>query len=178
MSKLTEIQKAIEELAPEEKDELRDWLDGFDTATEREWAAVAQERIRQIESGEVVPLDGEQVLKEMRQLAKQLAQQPSQSIMRLPCAIIDCNQGIGPKAGAQPSPNPRSRNRLLHDCRGPCRPAFRFREQPALGNRRSSAFTNGRGRCCAFLLIERLLERDPKKQSASGQGGEASRVVK
>jgi hypothetical protein len=45
--------------------------------------------------------------------------------MRLPCAIIDCNQGIGPKAGAQPSPNPRSRtpiltghlcNRLLHDC--------------------------------------------------------------
>ena len=75
MSRLTEIQKAIEELAPEEKDELRDWLDGFDTAMEREWAAVAQERIRQIESGEVAPLDGEQVLKEMRQLAKQLAQQ-------------------------------------------------------------------------------------------------------
>ena len=75
MSRLTEIQKAIVEFAPEEKDELRDWLDGFDTATEREWAAVAQERIRQIESGEVVPLDGEQVLKEMRQLAKQLAQQ-------------------------------------------------------------------------------------------------------
>jgi hypothetical protein len=44
MSRLTEIQKAIEELAPEEKEELRDWLDGFDTATEREWAAVAQER--------------------------------------------------------------------------------------------------------------------------------------
>jgi hypothetical protein len=30
------------------------------------WAAVAQERIRQIESEEVIPLDGEQVLKEMR----------------------------------------------------------------------------------------------------------------
>ena len=75
MSRLTEIQKAIEELAPEEKEELRDWLDGFDTATAREWVAVAQERIRQIESGEVAPLDGEQVLKEMRQLAKQLAQQ-------------------------------------------------------------------------------------------------------
>ena len=28
MSRLTEIQKAIEELAPEEKEELRDWLDG------------------------------------------------------------------------------------------------------------------------------------------------------
>jgi hypothetical protein len=74
MSRLTEIQKAIEELAPEEKEELRDWLDRFDTATEREWVSVAQERIRQIESGEVTPLSGEQVLKEMHQLAKQLAQ--------------------------------------------------------------------------------------------------------
>jgi hypothetical protein len=27
MSRLTEIQKAIEELAPEEKEELREWLD-------------------------------------------------------------------------------------------------------------------------------------------------------
>ena len=36
MSRLTEIQKAIEELAPEEKEELRDRLDGFDTAMERE----------------------------------------------------------------------------------------------------------------------------------------------
>jgi hypothetical protein len=70
MSSLTEIQKAIEELAPEEKEELRDWLDGYD----REWATIAQERIRQITSGEVTPLDGEQVLKEMRHLAKQLAQ--------------------------------------------------------------------------------------------------------
>jgi len=41
---------------------------------DREWAAIAQERIRQIKSGEVAPLDGEQVLKEMRQLAKQLAE--------------------------------------------------------------------------------------------------------
>jgi 2-dehydropantoate 2-reductase len=67
--------QAIEELAPEEKEELREWLDGYDPAMEREWAAIAQERIRQIKSGEVTPLDGEQVLKEMRQLAKQLAQQ-------------------------------------------------------------------------------------------------------
>jgi Circularly permutated YpsA SLOG family len=29
------------------------------------------------------------------------------------------------------------------------------------------AFTSGRWRCCAFLLIERLLERDLKKRSAS-----------
>jgi hypothetical protein len=39
-----------------------------------EWIAIAQERKRQIESGEVAPIDGEQVLQEMRQLAKQLAQ--------------------------------------------------------------------------------------------------------
>jgi hypothetical protein len=75
MSRLAEIQKAIEELAPEEKEELRDWLDGYDPAIEHEWAPIAQERLRQIESGEVAPLDGEQVLNEMRQLAKQLAQQ-------------------------------------------------------------------------------------------------------
>jgi hypothetical protein len=56
MSRLTEIQNAIEELASEEQ--------ASRLATEREWAAVAQERIRQIESGEVTPLDGEQVLKE------------------------------------------------------------------------------------------------------------------
>ena len=74
MSRLTEIQKAIEELAPEEREQLRDWLDGYDSATEREWVAIAQERSRQIESGEVVPLDGEQVLTGMRQLAKQSAQ--------------------------------------------------------------------------------------------------------
>jgi len=75
MSRLTEIQKAIEELAPEEKEELRDCLDGYDPAVEREGAVIAQERLRQIKSGEVAPLDGEQVVKEMRQLAKQLARQ-------------------------------------------------------------------------------------------------------
>jgi hypothetical protein len=42
MSRLTEIQKAIEELATEEKEELRDWLDGYDPAVEGEWAAIAQ----------------------------------------------------------------------------------------------------------------------------------------
>ena len=48
MSRLTGIQKAIEELAPEEKEELRDWIDGYDPAVEREWAAIAQERLGQI----------------------------------------------------------------------------------------------------------------------------------
>jgi Putative addiction module component len=63
MSRLAEIQKAIEELAPEEKEELRDWLNRYNPAVEREWATIAQERLRQIESGEVTPLDGEQVTK-------------------------------------------------------------------------------------------------------------------
>ena len=48
MSRLTEIQKAIEEPATEEKEELRDWLDGYDPAVERKWAAIAQERLRKI----------------------------------------------------------------------------------------------------------------------------------
>ena len=47
----------------------------FTLLRNRDLAAIAQERIRQIESGEVAPLDGEQVLKEVRRLAKQLAQQ-------------------------------------------------------------------------------------------------------
>ena len=37
MSSLIEIQKAIEELAPEEREELRNWLDGYDSAVEPEW---------------------------------------------------------------------------------------------------------------------------------------------
>jgi hypothetical protein len=72
---LAEIQKAIEALAPEEQEELRNWLDGYEPAMNRKWAGIAQERMRQIKSGEVAPLDGEQVLEDMRQLAKQLAQQ-------------------------------------------------------------------------------------------------------
>ena len=45
------------------------------TPLEREWVRIAQERIRQIDSKDVTPLDGERVLAEMRELAKQPAQQ-------------------------------------------------------------------------------------------------------
>src|SRR5260370_39684328 len=84
MSRVTEIQKAIEELAPEEKEELRDWLEGYDPTVEREWAASAQERLRQINSGEAAPLDGEQAGEEIGQLAEQLAPQRGSSfIVRL-----------------------------------------------------------------------------------------------
>ena len=70
MSKLTEIQKAIEELAPEEKEELRDWLDERDDELEREWAKVAEERLRGIKAGERKTIDASDVLAEARRMTE------------------------------------------------------------------------------------------------------------
>ena len=67
-SKLTEIQKAIEELAPEEKEELRDWLDERDDELEKEWAKVAEERLRGIQAGERKTIDASDVLAEARRM--------------------------------------------------------------------------------------------------------------
>ena len=71
MSRLTEIQKAIEELAPEEKEELREWLDERDTELEREWAKIAKERLRGIEAGERKTIDAVEVFAEARRIAEQ-----------------------------------------------------------------------------------------------------------
>jgi ribosomal protein L11 methylase PrmA len=68
MSQLTEIQKAIEELAPEEKEELRDWLDERDDELEKEWAKVAAERLRGIQAGERKTIDASDVLAEARRM--------------------------------------------------------------------------------------------------------------
>ena len=68
MSKLTEIQKAIEELAPEEKQELRDWLDESDDELEKAQAKVAEERLRGIEAGERKTIDASDVLAEARRM--------------------------------------------------------------------------------------------------------------
>ncbi|HYZ71694.1 MAG TPA: hypothetical protein VE641_01360 [Chthoniobacterales bacterium] len=68
VSKLTEIQKAIEELAPEEKEELRDWLDERDDELEKEWAKVAEERLRGIQAGERKTIDASDVLAEARRM--------------------------------------------------------------------------------------------------------------
>ena len=57
-----------------ERQELREWLDGYDPALEKEWVGIAQERINQINTG-VPPLDGDKVVGELRQLAKQLVNQ-------------------------------------------------------------------------------------------------------
>ena len=68
---LTEIQEAIEKLAPEERAALREWLDEFDPDA----MAVIRERVRQIRAGEATLIDGNRVQEEMRQLARQIANQ-------------------------------------------------------------------------------------------------------
>ena len=68
---LTEIQEAIEKLAPEERAALREWLDEFDPDA----MAVIRERVRQIRAGEATLIDGSQVQEEMRQLSRQIANQ-------------------------------------------------------------------------------------------------------
>jgi hypothetical protein len=62
----------IPKLTESERQELREWLDGYDPVIESEWTRIAMERIRQLDAG-LAPLDGDQVLEEMRRLAKQLA---------------------------------------------------------------------------------------------------------
>ena len=71
MTNLAEIQEAIEKLAPEERAALREWLDESDPDT----MAVIRERVRQIRAGEAALIDGDQVQQEMRQLARQIANQ-------------------------------------------------------------------------------------------------------
>ena len=71
MTNLAEIQEAIEKLAPEERAALRDWLDESDPDT----IGVIRERVRQIRAGEATLVDGNQVQQEMRQLARQIANQ-------------------------------------------------------------------------------------------------------
>ena len=68
---LAEIREAIEKLAPEERAALREWLDEFDPDA----MAVIRERVRQIRAGEATLIDGNQVQEEMRQLARQIANQ-------------------------------------------------------------------------------------------------------
>ena len=68
---LAEIQEAIEKLSPEERAALREWLDESDP----DIMAVIRERVRQIRAGEATLIDGNQVQEEMRQLARQIANQ-------------------------------------------------------------------------------------------------------
>jgi hypothetical protein len=68
MSGLTEIQEAIIRLDPAELAQLRAWITTYDPALEREWAAEARERLHEVRSGAVSPVDGDEALAQMRRI--------------------------------------------------------------------------------------------------------------
>ena len=71
MSKLVEIQQAIEQLTAEEKQELREWLEGDIAEVEAQWLSEAKERLRGIKAGERTTIDAFEVLAEGRRIAGQ-----------------------------------------------------------------------------------------------------------
>jgi hypothetical protein len=71
MSKLTEIQRAIEQLTAEEKEELREWLEADAADMEQQWVSEALDRLRGITSGERKAIDAFEVLAEGRRIAQQ-----------------------------------------------------------------------------------------------------------
>ncbi|HEY0793930.1 MAG TPA: hypothetical protein VGD78_22900 [Chthoniobacterales bacterium] len=68
MSGLAEIQKAIEQLSPPERAELRRWLGTEGAAREAEWATLAQTRLEGIDRGERPTHEATEVLAEARRL--------------------------------------------------------------------------------------------------------------
>ena len=68
MNGLAEIQEAIGRLAPDELAQLRAWLGAYDPTLEGEWALEARERLRQIRAGQAAPIDGDEVLSEVRRI--------------------------------------------------------------------------------------------------------------
>jgi DNA phosphorothioation-dependent restriction protein DptG len=71
MSKLVQIQKAIEQLKDEEKQELREWLEADVAETEQQWLSEAKERLRGIRAGERTTVDAFDVLAEGRRIVRQ-----------------------------------------------------------------------------------------------------------
>jgi len=72
---LSEILRELPRLTEEERQELREVLDGYDPERERAWAQLAKERFRGIKAGERITVDGDEVLAEGRRLAQKQAQQ-------------------------------------------------------------------------------------------------------
>jgi hypothetical protein len=70
MSKLVEIQKAIEQLTAEEKQELREWLEADIAEVEHQWLSEAKERLRGIKAGERSTIDAFEVLAEGRRIVE------------------------------------------------------------------------------------------------------------
>jgi hypothetical protein len=72
---LSEILQELPRLTEEERQELREVLDGYDPEPEHAWAQLAKERFRGIKAGERITVDGDEVLAEGRRLAQKQAQQ-------------------------------------------------------------------------------------------------------
>jgi hypothetical protein len=72
VSGLAQIQEAIEKLSAQDRAALREWLDGYDPEDPETMAAI-RERVRQIRTGEATLIDGEEVQREMRELAHGMA---------------------------------------------------------------------------------------------------------
>jgi Tfp pilus assembly protein PilE len=71
MSKLVEIQKAIEQLTAEERHELREWLEDDIAEVEHQWLSEAKDRLRGIKTGERTTIDAFEVLAEGRRTIEQ-----------------------------------------------------------------------------------------------------------
>jgi hypothetical protein len=71
MSKLVEIQKAIEQLTAEERQELREWLEANIAEVEQQWLSEAKERLRGIKTGERTTIEAFKVLAEGRRTIEQ-----------------------------------------------------------------------------------------------------------
>ena len=72
---LSEILQELPSLTEEERQELREVLEGYDSERERAWAQLAKERLQGIKAGERPTVDGDEVLAEGRRLAQKQAQQ-------------------------------------------------------------------------------------------------------
>jgi ribosome recycling factor len=72
---LSEILQELPRLTEEERQELREVLDGYDPEREHALAQLAKERFRGIKAGERITVDGDEVLAEGRRLAQKQAQQ-------------------------------------------------------------------------------------------------------
>lgn len=71
MTKLAEIQKAIQRLPPAERSDLRDWYlehEGFAPDIEEIWASEVRKRIEELDSGRVPGIPGEEVFARARKL--------------------------------------------------------------------------------------------------------------
>jgi hypothetical protein len=66
VSGLAEIQEAIEKLAPEERARLLEWLEGFDSDLEKEWAKEANQRFEELLSGKERSVDAFDAIDEIR----------------------------------------------------------------------------------------------------------------